>query len=487
MEMSALRWIVPILVAALPLSFGCDSESGSSAPVSTGPALEHDDSPQLATDGAGNWVAVWKSVGSLGGTIGQDLDILVARSADGGATWTDPVALNTNAASDTGDDLQPQVATDTDGTWIAVWQSRDSLGDTIGEDADIVFARSVDDGATWTPPAALYGISVTDQQDDWDPQIATDGADNWVVVWNTDRGFNCGQGNDQDVLVVRSADDGASWTQLAPLNTNAACPPGARARQPADGLPQVATDGAGNWVAVWRSFNQLGDTISGSADIHVARSVNNGKNWTSPAPVNTNAALDWFPDEWWPQVETDGDGNWVAIWQIEDCVGKAPCAEYIEDQDILVSRSMDAGATWEPTTTLNTNAATDSALDARPQVATDGADNWVAVWESDDSLGDTIGTDRDILFSRSSDDGANWTATAALNTNAATDSGNDGLPQVSTDGSGVWLAVWHSTNSLGDTIGEDADILVAYSMDAGATWTDPIALNTNADSDVDRF
>jgi Neuraminidase (sialidase) len=56
----------------------------------------------VTTDGAGNWVAVWHSADSLGDTIGEDADILVARSTDGGATWTAPVALNTNAASDVG-------------------------------------------------------------------------------------------------------------------------------------------------------------------------------------------------------------------------------------------------------------------------------------------------------------------------------------------------------------------------------------------------
>ena len=47
----------------------------------------------------------------------------------------------------------------------------------------------------------------------------------------------------------------------------------------------------------------------------------------------------------------------------------------------------------------------------------------MAVWQSDDSLGGTIGTDNDIFVARSSDAGATWTAPAALNTNAATDSG----------------------------------------------------------------
>ena len=66
-----------------------------------------------------------------------------------------PFALNTNARSDAGNDQGPQVTTDGHGTWVAVWHSHDSLGDTIGTDSDILVARSTDAGVTWTPPAPL--------------------------------------------------------------------------------------------------------------------------------------------------------------------------------------------------------------------------------------------------------------------------------------------------------------------------------------------
>ncbi len=70
---------------------------------------------------------MWYSFDSLGGTIGTDADILVARSMDAGETWTAPAPLNTNAGSDTRNDGWPQVTTDGQGTWIAAWQSDDSL------------------------------------------------------------------------------------------------------------------------------------------------------------------------------------------------------------------------------------------------------------------------------------------------------------------------------------------------------------------------
>ena len=309
-------------------------------------------------------------------------------------TWFGPPeALNTNAGSDSGEDFYPQMTTDGAGNWVAVWQSSDSLGGTIGTDYDILVSRSTDAGGTWTAPAAL--------------------------------------------------------------NTNAGSDSGA------DNRPQVTTDGGGNWVAVWPSGDSLGGTIGTDPDILVSRSTDAGGTWTDPAALNTNAGSDSRPD-FGPEVATDGAGNWVAVWHSYDSLG-GPIGI---DADILVSRSADAGVTWTAPVALNTNAGTDSGDDLVPRIVTDGTGNWAAVWFSEDNLGGTIGTDRDILVSRSADAGSTWTAPAALNTNAGSDTGDDRHVQLTTDGAGNWVAVWWSTDDLGGTIGTDDDILVSRSADA---------------------
>ena len=238
-----------------------------------------------------------------------------------------------------------------------------------------------------------------------------------------------------------------------------------------DSDPDLATDGLGNWVAVWASLDNAHQTL----DIVVSRSVDDGTTWTAPARVAGSEPV-WNND---PQVATDGAGNWVVVWDSQESLGGA----IGNGNDILVSRSTDAGITWTDPAPLNTNAGSDSGDDRYAQVMTDGAGNWVAVWECRDSLGGTIGTDLDILVSRSTDAGASWTTAAPLNTNAGSDSGNDYYPQVTTDWAGNWVAVWYSVDSLGGTIGTDTDILLSRSADAGSTWTAPTPLNTNAGSD----
>ena len=221
-------------------------------------------------------------------------------------------------------------------------------------------------------------------------------------------------------------------------------------------------------------MNSLGDTIgTDDLDILFARSTDDGTTWTAPAPLTTNASSDMGADAF-PQVTTDGQGNWLATWHSGDSLGSTIGGDF----DILMARSTDAGVTWTAPAALNTNAVGDSGNDYVPQLTTDGQGIWIAVWVSTDWLGDTIGTDFDILVARSTDAGVTWTAPAALNANAVGDAADDTQPQVTTDEQGTWIAVWRSKHSFGDTIGTDWDILVARSTDDGTTWTAPAPLNT---------
>ena len=72
------------------------------------------------------------------------------------------------------------------------------------------------------------------------------------------------------------------------------------------------------------------------------------------------------------------------------------------------------------------------------------------------------------------------TATAPLNSNATSDGGDDWDVQLTTNGTGTWIAVWDSTDTLDNTIVEDSDILYAVTTDNGPSWSSPDALKDNA-------
>ena len=129
------------IFAAAPLVFAASAlaqDFGPAAVVSHVQApsgFGEDERPSVARDADGHAIAVWESRESLDPAAGADHEIHVARSSDGGLTWTDAEILNSNSATDGNSaDREPQVATDGMGTWVAVWSSYDSLGGTIGND-----------------------------------------------------------------------------------------------------------------------------------------------------------------------------------------------------------------------------------------------------------------------------------------------------------------------------------------------------------------
>src|SRR5262245_51238995 len=190
------------------------------------------------------------------------------------------------------------------------------------------------------------------------------------------------------LLLTRSstvrADFGVPLAPVKPLNANAADDTGDDARV------SLATDGRGHWVAAW--FTEVfAGTIDNDGDILVARSIDNGKNWSSPVALNSDAAVDLRLDTA-PRIATDGQGHWVAVWE---------GADLFQDFDVLVARSGDNGTSWSPPARINT--AGDNSADHNPQVATDGQGHWVAVWTSTGFAG----ADSDLVVARSVDNGAN--------------------------------------------------------------------------------
>lgn len=425
------------------------SEPAALNSTSAGDSSATDNNPDIASDGKGNWVAVWSSVNTLGGAIGPDSDILVSTSAGNGATWSTAEALNSNAADDAGSDSNPVVGTNGAGVWIAVWVTTDSLEDTIGTEGDILFSRSTDNGALWSDVEILNSNADTDSGADAAPRIANDGGLNWAIAWQSTDTLGNTVGPDNDIFLSRSADGGMTWTNVSTLNSNAETDIGL------DTNVSIATDKAGIWVAVWETNDPFGNTVGTDYDIFAARSTNNGQTWDTMAPLNSNAATDTGNDRS-PIVAAGGDGNCVAVWHSNDTLGNTVGT----DNDIFTASSADNGATWGPVKALDPNADVDTVGDLNASIVSDKVGNWLAIWHG---LHTVSGGDYDVFASASSDDGATWSDVAFLYDGAEADVGNDRFARAATDGAGNWAVVWESTNSLGNTIGADNDILISTS------------------------
>jgi hypothetical protein len=449
------RWTlitaVTVLIAALAHAQGFEAAGPLNGNAASDVGGDH--SGRVVTDGSGTWLAVWSSDDTLGATIDGDTDIFFARSTDGGITWSAPAALNSNAASDTGSDALPSLATDGAGTWIATWQSTDTLG-SLGTDRDILMARSMNGGLTWTSPAPVNANAATDGlfEHDLSAQIATDGT-TWVVVWESGGTLGGTIDVDPDILSASSTNGGATWSDPIPVNTTASTD----SSTTSDEFPFVATDGAGVWLATWTSENTLGGTIGSDLDVLFARSTDGGATWSDPEPLNSYAASDDTRVDQPARLATDGAGTWIAVWSTQYEFGGA-----FGGDDLAVAVSTDGGLTWGAATQLNSPLSGDSD-DFAPAIASDGAGTWAVVWESEDPSAPL--SDRDILLMQSTDDGATWTKPVPLAKTDGPDGGSDETPDVAADASGRWVVVWESTDELNGTLDSDYDILVT----SGAT------------------
>lgn len=341
-----------------------DNGATWSAPIAVSPVDDSDEAPQIATDGAGKWVVVWRSANTLGDTIGADYDILYARSTNNGQSWTDAAPLNPDAATDAFNDQDRGANIEfAGGVWVSTWMKNKQ-----------VFAmRSTNAGGSWDAPDLLGNGYVESFPDTTAPRLAGDGAGNWVAVWGDGDPFG-GPANDVEIQVATSGDGGATWTPQADLNPDNSSPAD-------DQLPSIATDGSGVWIATWTSQDSLGGTIGSDADILTAKSTDNGATWSAPKALAPDAAYDGFRWDYAPTLTTDRRGTWVCMWHSDGAL-------------IRTSYSTDEGATWSFPVIQN---ALHNDTTRLPQAFADGNGNWLAVWETNENPNDN-GYDIDLMI-----------------------------------------------------------------------------------------
>jgi Neuraminidase (sialidase) len=230
-----------------------------------------------------------------------------------------------------------------------------------------------------------------------------------------------------EILFRRSTDNGATWKPIVNLSNTTG----------SSSNPNVLVSDSAVYV-VWE------DSTPGASDVFVLRSTDNGATWKAVKNLSNNSG-----DSNKPQIAVSGSNVYVT-WE-DETPGSL---------DILLIRSTDNGATWKAVKNLGNI----TGLPDPPELSVLGANVYV-VWY-DSSLGNP-----DILFRRSTDNGATWKAVKNLSNNA----GDSTNPQIAVSGSSVFVT-WED-NTPGNW-----DILNRRSNDAGVTWNTIRNLSNNAGS-----
>jgi hypothetical protein len=361
-----------------------------------------------------------------------------------GICWTSPTAVDLNTTTAIRFDSTVSAAAGNGNSRGVVWASDGETTDNLN---GVFFSRSADAGATWSPRVDVLNTSVL-PLGSWGerPCIATDSGNTWVIAWDAGKVIGKTIQADRDIYFLRSSDGGLNWSTSGTLNANAA---NTNIRNYDVNL---ATDKLGTWCSAWSADVYAAPTSAPSQLISVSRSSDNALTWPAVQFLDDSTSSSYNQN---PAIATNGAGTWMVAWDVSNTT----------DTDIRYCRSTDNGITWSAGNWLNTTAVGDDVAvgnyDGQVRLAGKSGGVWVAVWTSSyDPASTAPATDR-VLFARSVDNGATWSAPAAV---AASGVSPRQTPDIVWSGSQFAL-MWSGPSGLE----------ASYSSD-GSSWSAPVSV-----------
>lgn len=297
----------------------------------------------VATDADGDFVVVWQSRGQDGSFDG----VYAQRYSAAGANLGPEFQVNTFTSS-----LQtsPAAAMDADGNFVLVWQSFGQDGDNYG-----IYARRYD--STGIPLGNEFRVNTTTASSQNSAAVAMADSGEFVVSWTQ---WMPGGGDGQnDVYAQRFDSAGAPQGSEFRVNSYTTLDQSQSA---------VAMDADGDFVVIWTSAEQDGDDDG----IYGQRYDRDGIPQAGEFRVNSHPT----GEQQRPRVDMDADGDFVVTWTDNDRVG------------IYARRYAASGAPQGGEFAVDTETAD---FRARQDVALDADGNFVVTWDGSDPNVDSSG------------------------------------------------------------------------------------------------
>jgi hypothetical protein len=355
-------------------------------------------SPEIAADGAGGAIVTWydRRSGPLR---------VYAQRVDAGGTvqWTnDGIPLCTG----TGDQQHPTITSDDAGGAIVTWE--DYRDDT---EYDIVAQRVSSSGVVlWSADGVPVCAATASQHN---PQITADGVGGAVVAWEDGRGGSVYIGVQRVSAsgVVQWTNDGVRLCTAAGNQT----------------WPKIVADGTGGAIVEWQ------DARSGHFNLYAQRVDGSGTVlWTA-----TGAPLCTAPgDQGWPAMDSDGAGGAIVTWQ--DNRSGTP------NPDIYAQRVNASGRVlW---TCDGLALCRNAALQAVPEIASDGSGGAIIVWMDERNSASTC----QLYAQRAHPGNCDSPSWPDNGSEVSTAPYGQRYPQIIADGSGGAIMTWQDNRTTAD-------------------------------------
>jgi hypothetical protein len=337
---------------------------------------------------------------TLASSAGNDSELLVNRSTDGGLHWGPPISLISEDNAFNFNDKNSITADPLDSRFVyAMWdrsnfpsdkrQLHSISGFPRSVRSDAMFARTTDGGATWEAPRAIFA-----------PQANEFGIGHQIVVLSDGTlvdGFMLfhGSGSNkkgQEVAVMISRDRGVTWT--GPIAVAKALP--GFVSDPEDGTPLRTGDiipeiAAGPNRSVYLTWQEATLAPSGSA-IAFAKSLDGGLTWSTQVAINKVLTTQAFT----PSIKVLPDGT-IGVTHY-DLRFNTPDGAATLPTDYWFLHSHDGGTTWTEARVTNTSFDMRTAPNARGLFTGDYEGLTTQTGGFVAAFAQTHGTDPDSIF-----------------------------------------------------------------------------------------
>lgn len=380
-------WLSPVNV-----SQGRGIASGGSAPV-----------PHMAVDPNGGVDIVWGQNGAY-----------FARTTDGGNSFTvttQPLSTSPMAS------VSPRLAISAAGTAYVVWEN-------AGSCPTITFARSTDNGATFTDYPVDDTLKVSGVQQTgctYDVQIALGASNTIHLLWANDHST---LQSIKDLIATYQTDNGgSSFAGFDATNHQGF----QNLSSTASYVPEMTIDTSGNIDVVW-----MGDYKQNGAPqaVYFSRSIDGGKSFSTPLPLTTPPTSG--ANAGFPQIAAESSGAIDVVWQQASATN--PSSAF----DIVLAHSTD-GVNFAKTI-LNSAPTTQSGT---AQIAADASGSVYASWQG------SSGSGSDVLLNG---DSSGLQASATFSLSAVTASVSPASAVINVGGSATFNLSLHSTNAVPGTV-----------------------------------